>query len=170
MTSREHDAPAQTSGVDQAEYLVVEGLRRWLAGYATGSIECWELAWRLYAERLGQHRAGPAVSALSCFARTLNAHSRDDLRLFPYECPRFCKHECLSLALLGAWQIGERDTAAHYAEALVTQAGLPEALETGADFAQTLISLNLQLPFRPPLAPHENTCPLASLRHPRKLH
>ena len=47
-----------------AEHLVVEGLRRWIAGYQTGSIACWELAWNLYAAKLGVARARPAGQRL----------------------------------------------------------------------------------------------------------
>ncbi len=146
------DEPEQGT---EAERLVVEGLRRWLAGYQTGSIECWELAWNLYAGRLGVTRARHAVSGLSDFARALNGWAKCGLSLLPYDCPHRCAHECLAVALVAAWQRGDREAATNIAEELVISGGLPFTLEAAANFADTLRRLDLVLPESPcVLCPH----------------
>jgi hypothetical protein len=146
------DAPARGA---EAETLVVEGLRRWLAGYQSGSIECWEMAWTLYAGRLGVTRARHAVSGLSAFARALNGWAKCGLSILPYDCPHRCAHECLAVALVAVWQRGDREAATNIAEELVISGGLPFTLEAAANFADTLRRLDLVLPDNPCLAcPH----------------
>ncbi|MBL6430835.1 MAG: hypothetical protein HPM95_05065 [Alphaproteobacteria bacterium] len=51
-------------------------MRRWIAGYQTGSIACWELAWNLYAAKLGVARARPVITGLGCYARALNGYAK----------------------------------------------------------------------------------------------
>lgn len=143
------DDPARGA---EAETLVVEGLRRWLAGYQSGSIECWEMAWTLYAGRLGVTRARHAVSGLSAFARALNGWAKCGLSILPYDCPHRCAHECLAVALVAAWQRGDREAATNIAEELVISGGLPFTLEAAANFADTLRRLDLVLPDHPCLA------------------
>jgi len=146
VTGRLQDrSPASAPG-DEVETLVVEGLRRWLAGYQTGSIECWEMAWTFYAGRLGVSRARHAVTGLSCFARALNGWAKCGLSLMPYDCPHRCAHECLAVALVASWQRGDREAAANIAEELVISGGLPFTLEAAANFADTLRRLDLVLP------------------------
>lgn len=53
------------------ECLVVEGYRRWVAGYETGSIEPWEIAWSYYSRELGAVEGRRALADLSCFVREL---------------------------------------------------------------------------------------------------
>jgi len=146
VTGNSHGRPAAPTRADEAETLVVEGLRRWLAGYQTGSIECWETAWTLYAGRLGVNRARQAVTGLSCFARALNGWAKCGLSLLPYDCPHRCAHECLAVALVASWQRGDREAAANIAEELVVSGGLPFTLEAAANFADTLRRLDLVLP------------------------
>jgi len=46
------------------EKLVLEGYRRWTAGFETGSIIPWEMAWGLYAEILGPREVKRAIAEL----------------------------------------------------------------------------------------------------------
>ncbi len=45
------------------EKLVLEGYRRWTAGFETGSIIPWEMTWGLYSELLGPSEAKRAVGS-----------------------------------------------------------------------------------------------------------
>ncbi|MBA5775883.1 hypothetical protein H2509_01945 [Stappia sp. F7233] len=130
------------------EDLVVDGLRHWLSGYATGSIECWELAWNLFATKLGPARARPAVAALSCYARAINGHFRGNFCLFPHGCPRRCADECLALELLAAVQSGDRPRAAALADRLVRADGLTLTLDAAAALGAALSALGLTLSSR----------------------
>jgi hypothetical protein len=53
------------------EKLVLEGYRRWMAGFETGSVAPWETTWALYAELLGPPNARKVMGELSHFVRTL---------------------------------------------------------------------------------------------------
>lgn len=142
-------APGGGTADGGVERLVVEGLRRWLAGYHTGSIECWEMAWSLFASELGVARARAAVAGLSCYARALNGWAKGGFELMPYDCPRRCAHECLAVAMVAAWQRGRQEEAAAIADELVVSSGLPATLEAAANLADTLRRLDLLLPQGP---------------------
>ncbi|MCA1242835.1 hypothetical protein LC092_10335 [Stappia stellulata] len=130
----------------ETERLVVEGLRRWIAGYQTGSIACWELAWNLYAAKLGVARARPVMTGLGCYARALNGYAKCGFCLLPYDCGRRCPHEALAVGVVAAWQCGDRDAASGLVEELVVSPGLPATLEAAAHFADTLRRVDLTLP------------------------
>ncbi|SDU48557.1 hypothetical protein [Stappia sp. ES.058] len=129
----------------EAERLVVEGLRRWIAGYQTGSIACWELAWNLYAEKLGVERARPVMTGIGCYARALNGFAKCGFCLLPYDCKRRCPHEALAVGVVAAWQCGDREAASGIVEELVVGAGLPATLEAAAHLADNLRRVDLTL-------------------------
>ncbi|WP_349359188.1 hypothetical protein [Stappia sp.] len=137
-------APDACTG-GEAEHLVVEGLRRWLAGYQTGNISCWEDAWSLYAGRLGVARARVAVSGLSAYARAINGWAKCGFCLMPHDCPRRCAHEAMAVEALAAWQRGNREAATGIVEELVVSPGLPSTLEATAFFADSLRRVDLRL-------------------------
>ena len=53
------------------ERLVLEGYRRWLAGYDSGSVTPWEMTQALYEELLGAAEGRRVLAELSHFVRTL---------------------------------------------------------------------------------------------------
>ncbi len=53
------------------ERLVLEGYRRWLAGYDSGSVAPWEMTQALYEELLGAAEGRRVLAELSHFVRTL---------------------------------------------------------------------------------------------------
>jgi hypothetical protein len=139
--------PASLACADgETEHLVVEGLRRWIAGYQTGSIACWELAWNLYAAKLGVARARPVLTGLGCYARALNGYAKCGFCLLPYDCRRRCPHEDLAVGVVAAWQCGDRVAASGIVEELVVSPGLPATLEAAAHFADSLRRVDLTLP------------------------
>ena len=86
------------------ERLVLEGYRHWTAGFETGSIQPWEMAWTLYAEELGDDDARTALAALSAFIRTLKQCAVCPLRANPFHSNHLCIEECLTIGLVAGIQ------------------------------------------------------------------
>lgn len=86
------------------EKLVLEGYRRWTAGFDTGSIVPWEMTWGLYSDLLGFNEAKRAVSELSNFIRVLRHCGSCPLRAFPFDSHHVCREECLTLGLISGMQ------------------------------------------------------------------
>lgn len=86
------------------EALVGFGFRYWLAGFRTGDIGCWELAWNVYASELGAVRAKPLISELSCWVRSIHECTARGIEIAPAGCPGFCRDECLAIAMVAASQ------------------------------------------------------------------
>lgn len=147
----------------QAERLVVEGVRRLMAGYATGDVCCWELAFALYAGELGPGPARKPSSELVHYARALNAHGTRRLCLFPYDCPKLCQDECLVAALIAAAQMGDEETLQAVGASLVSAEGLGDTLFAASEYAAALKDCGLTLePVELSVLPLEE-CPLKQL-------
>ncbi len=144
----------------RAERLVVEGLRRYMSGYSTGDIRCWEMAWQLYASELGPDRARKPVSELSCYARALNAHGTRHLCLFPYDCIKLCQDECLVTALVAACQSNDESVVETIGAALVTPEGLDETLFSAREFGSALSACGLRMQSIDPASLTLDDCPL----------
>jgi hypothetical protein len=86
------------------ERLVGLGFRYWLAGFRTGDISCWEKAWCAYSNALGSNAAKSAVTDLSCWVRAISHHAQRDLEMSATECDRFCRDECVAIAMIAACQ------------------------------------------------------------------
>lgn len=129
----------------QADRLVVEGIRRWMAGYSTGDIGCWELAWSLYERELGSARARRPITELSCYARAVHTHGARRFCLFPYDCPKTCQDECLLVALVSAAQSGKGEQASALCSAIVQGEGCEETLFAATEFADALSACDLKL-------------------------
>ena len=86
------------------EKLVLEGYRRWLAGFDSGSVLPWEMAGTLYEELLGAAEGRRVVAELSHFVRTLRRCAACPLRSFPFNAHHVCRDECLTLGLIAALQ------------------------------------------------------------------
>ncbi|WP_417687397.1 hypothetical protein [Roseibium sp.] len=144
----------------RAEWLVVEGMRRYLSGYSTGDIRCWEMAWDLYSAELGSDRARKPISELSCYARALNKHAARHFCLFPYDCTKLCQDECLVTALVAVAQVGDTNTLEAIANVLVSQAGLNETVFAATEFALALQDCGLRLGTVDPDTLILDDCPL----------
>jgi len=120
------------------ERLVVEGYRHWIAGYETGSIEPWELAWSYYSRELGAVEGRRAIADLSCFVRALRVCANCPLRAFPLGAKRLCKEECLAAALISACQHGDRITRGVCINGLSGCAGNAEIEDSARRYAATL--------------------------------
>lgn len=150
----------------RAERLVVEGVRRWMAGYATNDTSCWELAWDLYASELGKERARRPVSELSCYARVLKTHGTRTLCLFPYDSPKLCQDECLVTAFVAAAQQNDTGTRNAIAEALFHTQGRNDAVFAASEFGSALSECGLMLAAVDPGSLSLELCPLRQLGLP----
>ncbi|WP_417667766.1 hypothetical protein [Roseibium sp.] len=129
----------------RAERLVVEGLRRYMTGYSTGDILCWEMAWELYARELGRDKARRPISELSCYARALHTHAARHFCLFPYECAKLCQDECLVTALIAAAQSGDADAVEAIGNTLVNPEGVGDTVFAAHEYAAALKDCDLWL-------------------------
>lgn len=133
------------------ERLVLEGYRRWTAGFDTGSIIPWEMTWALYSETLGVEEAKRAIADLSQFIRILRHCASCSLRAFPFDSQHVCREECLTLGLISGLQNQDALLLETCLEAIscrkrcgdVTDAARNFA-NTLADFGQTLLPIPIQ--------------------------
>jgi len=127
------------------ERLVVDGYRYWMAGYQTGSIAPWELAWSLFAKELGPTDGRTALSALTCWVRTCRNWSPEPRQFFPFACQRLCKDECLAVSLIAALQHGDGHCADYCLGAMVMPDGLADTEQSAKDLAHSLNTLGQTL-------------------------
>jgi hypothetical protein len=93
------------------EKLVLEGYRRWLAGYDSGLVTPWEMTQTLYEELLGPAEGRRVVAELSHFVRTLRRCAACPLKSFPFNAHHVCRDECLALGLIAALQHDDHEAA-----------------------------------------------------------
>lgn len=129
----------------QPERLVIEGYRHWMAGYETGSIEPWAIAWRYYMHELGDADGRRAVSDLSAFVLTLRGCAGCPLRIFPSGARRLCREECLAVGLVAACQHGDADLRGCCIAGLSGCARSSEIGEAAGRYAATLMELGQAL-------------------------
>jgi hypothetical protein len=127
------------------EKLVLEGYRRWMAGFDTGSVAPWETAWGVYAEVLGPVEARRALAELSFFVRTLRQCAACPLRTFPFGAHHICRDECMTLGLIAALQHGDTPVAEKCLGAITCPAMVQPAGEAASAFAQTLMDFEQHL-------------------------
>jgi hypothetical protein len=129
----------------QPERLVVEGVRRMMAGYDTADSGCWELAWQFYKKELGGQRARRPNAELAHYARALHDHGTRRLCLFPYDCRKLCQDECLVASLIAAAQADDGQALEAIGAALVCPEGLGETLYSACEFGDALKACGLVL-------------------------
>ncbi|MFU0504276.1 hypothetical protein [Pseudaminobacter sp. NGMCC 1.201702] len=127
------------------EKLVLEGYRRWLAGFETGSVAPWELTFTLYTEILGAAEGRRALTELSHFVRTLRQCAACPLRSFPFGAHHICRDECMALGLIASFQHGDTETARLCLDAVACQARRGAIGEAACGFARTLSELEHDL-------------------------
>lgn len=120
------------------EKLVLEGYRRWMAGFETGSVAPWETAWGVYAEVLGPVEARRALAELSYFVRVLRQCAACPLRSFPFGAHHICRDECMTLGLIAGLQNGDSGVAERCLGIFACPAMAGPVSEAAADFARTL--------------------------------
>jgi hypothetical protein len=127
------------------ERLVLEGFRRWIAGYASGDLRYWEAAWNLYAAALGTRDARVLVERLARFARSVRDWSICPIACFPGGCRHVCRHECFALAMVSASQRRDLDGLAAAMRHLLDPEGHEEAMLPALAFAEAMKESDLML-------------------------
>lgn len=141
------ESSASTTGYleRRPERLVVEGYRRWMAGYETGSIAPWELAWSFYVNELGDADGRRAVSDLSSFVRALRGCAGCPLRIFPFGAKGLCREECLAVGLVAACQHNDVTLRGCCISGLGGCARSNEIADAASRYAATLMDLGQAL-------------------------
>jgi len=120
------------------EKLVLEGYRRWTAGFETGSIIPWEMTWGLYSEVLGNSEAKRAIAELSQFIRVLRHCASCQLRAFPFDSHHVCREECLTLGLISGLQNQDGLLLDTCLEAIACKRRCNDVADAARNFADTL--------------------------------
>ncbi len=77
---------------------MLEGYRRWTAGFETGSVVAWEMAYGLYSELLGDSQRQPCTCpSYRYFIRTLRHCALCPLKTFPFGSHHVCREECMTI-------------------------------------------------------------------------
>jgi len=120
---------AMAARFNAPERLVGLGFRSWLAGYQTGDIACWEKAWTIYSNALGPKQAKPALTDLACWVRAIRKLSCRDIEIYPGQCSRFCRDECMAIAMVAASQHDACPALRACAWALLDNSAVDEVVE-----------------------------------------
>ena len=120
------------------ERLVLEGYRRWLAGYDSGLVAPWEMTQALYEELLGAAEARHVLAELSHFIRTLRRCAACPLASFPFGTHHVCRDECVALGLIAALQHDDPGAAEVCLLAIACPARSADVAEAAACFAAAL--------------------------------
>ena len=91
-----------------AENLVFSLFRCWMAGYATGDVACWDIAWDTLRREMPLDNAKALFGEFHHFMRSLRDGARREIGWRPASCRALCHDECLVLAMLDAVQRNDR--------------------------------------------------------------
>lgn len=99
---------------DDAEVLALSALRMIAAGYSTGDVACWDMAYTGVERVLRPEAAGRLVASLTTLFRAVRAERPAEWRFMPATCCRVTTDEEGIIRLLAA---ARRGTAPHVARA-----------------------------------------------------
>ena len=128
-----------------AERLVLEGFRRWIAGYTSGDLSHWEEAWNLHAAELGTRDARVVVDRLARFVKIVRDWSICPIACFPGGCRHICRHECFALAIVAASQNRDLDSLAVAMRHLLDPEGHEEAMLPALAYADAMRESEMML-------------------------
>jgi hypothetical protein len=127
------------------ERLLLEGFRRWMAGYATGDLRHWEEVWNLHAATLGTSDARILVDRLARFVRIVRDWASCPIACFPGGCRHICRQECFALAIVAAGQNKDLDCLAAAMRHLLDPEGHEEAMLPALAYAEAMKESDLLL-------------------------
>lgn len=138
MSAQLRPGPSLVPAGGDAERLVGLGFRYWLSGLRTGDISCWEKAWCAYSGALGAGKAKRVVTDLSCWVRAISRHAQRDLETSLVDCDRFCRDECVAIAMIAACQHNACPAMRACAFALLGCSQIDEVVQGAEGFAATM--------------------------------
>lgn len=134
VTRSETDIAAALPAL-QAERLVGVGFRCWMAGLETGDIDCWQTAFNEFAECVGVDNAKSLVPGLSNWVQAVRGTARRPIEIAPRGCRRFCRDECLAIAMVAACQHSACPALKACAFTLIGSSDVALALGAAEEFA-----------------------------------
>lgn len=130
--------PIVTAPPFQAERLVGVGFRCWMTGLETGDIDCWQTAFSEFAGCVGVDAAKTLVPGLSNWVRAVRGSAARSIEIAPRNCSRFCRDECLAIAMVAACQHSACPALKACAFALIGSSDVNRALDAAEEFAHGL--------------------------------
>jgi len=121
-----------------AENLLFTVFRCWMAGYATGDITCWDIAWEALAREMPTENAKPLYGEFHHFVRSLRENAENGIVWRPAACRALCRDECLVLAMVDAAQRDDRVQLLTAASHLLRGDTLGPALTATIELAKAL--------------------------------
>ena len=131
--------------LQENDRLIGIGLRSWLSGADTGDISCWQKGWERYAEALGAERAKTVFMELGCLARLIQSNSGRKIEFESFDCPDFCRDECLAVAMIAASQHDQCPALESCARALSGKSGMTAIMTGATQLARTLQNADILL-------------------------
>jgi hypothetical protein len=130
-----------------AEVFFLTAFRCWLAGYETGDVACWELAWQGASRLLPLADVKRTIVEVGQFTRMFRQTLGRSFTYLPYCCGRVTAEECLAVQLVGAAQRGELVAAGQLAHRLTgndDHVGFVDAAcDLGSAFKQSGLTFGL---------------------------
>ena len=140
--------PSRLKDLSESERLLVWSYRRWIVGMRTREEIHWTLAWREVSCIFGADSVRSVLGGLQSIIAGIGLHARRTLRLHPPCCGYICTDEFSIIALIGACQRRDYQTARGIAEWLVREDGISGILEGAGRIAAALSEHRLYLPDR----------------------
>lgn len=122
----------------QAERLVGVGFRCWMTGLETGDIDCWQTAFNEFANCVGVDNAKTLVPGLSSWVQAVRGAAQRPIEIAPRGCNRFCRDECLAIAMVAACQHSACPALKACAFTLLGSSHVTDALGAAEEFAHGL--------------------------------
>ena len=107
-----------------------------------GNVNCWERVWRLYSNVLAPSSAKVVLGCLSSFAKSVNAASRNGIKVSAMDACQFSRDECLAISMVAASQHHTCPAMRACAFALIESNMMDEVLHHADTYALTLRSQN----------------------------
>jgi hypothetical protein len=133
------------AGWPDAEVLLLTALRCWLAGYETGDIACWELAWQGVSRNRSLADAKRIIAELGQFTRVFRQSLTCRFVYLPYCCGRITDEERLALQLVACAQQGELIRAGQLAHKLSNNDDHADLVRAASDLGGALKDAALTL-------------------------
>jgi hypothetical protein len=119
----------------QAERLVGVGFRCWMTGLDTGDIDSWHSAFTEFAGCVGVDNAKTLMPGLSNWVKAVRGAAQRPIEIAPRGCNRFCRDECLAIAMVAACQHSACPALKACAFTLIGSSNVAGALGAAEEFA-----------------------------------
>jgi len=129
----------------RAEVLLLVAFRCWLAGYETGDVACWELAWQGVSRTVQLADAKRIVAELAQFTRVFRKTLACRFVYLPHCCARVTVDEHLAVRFIACAQLGELTRAVELARKLSANDDHIDLVNAACDLGAVLKQAELSL-------------------------